>query len=1267
MHIAFPEKRRSKLQTYTALMFLTAAALLAQSNQGRITGTISDPAGAVVPTAQIEVKNTETGVVYRGGTSDTGNYVLPVPSGTYEITVNAAGFKKFVQQAVQVISASDTRKDIRLEIGAATEQVTISDTAPLLKTESGEVSHLVEIKDLMELPVLTISGGNMFGATQMGAIRNPLQSITLLPGVTFSNDNALVVNGLPSNSEAIRIEGQEATGNIWKAIQQLSQGASVDAIQEVNVQTSNFAAEYGQVGGGAINYTMKSGTNQYHGSAYDYFVNEALNAGLPFTDAGSQSPLKAGQHIRNAVRRNDWGFTAGGPIHVPKVYNGENRSFFFFNFEQFRESRTTSNGLTTVPTPEYRAGNFATAGCFNYIAATGICAFTPTITVIGGGPAVDPAGQTLSYGQIFDPNTSRIVNGSQIRDPFPNQQIQLTRFDSVAKAVQAFFPLPNKPGIVNNYLIPSYANWLHDTNWSFKLDHSISSTIKLGWYFSRLERNSPNANGFTDAFAAPAPTLNRNVTTRVNYDQTLRPTLLLHIGVGYIQQYQPTDYPEFDQTKLGLHGYFEPNRFPGIGGVFRGGSLGDFFTGGWLANGGGVGPAFISSLWEEKPTANINLTWVKGNHTYKFGGDLTIDGYPERNRWRANGSFGMSNAETSDPWQNFQPLSFANPTGFSYASFLLGLPDQLSISPLTQTKTGNHSLGLYVQDTWKVTRKLTLDYGLRYDYQTYLKEQYGRMSDASFSTPNPTVGGRLGALIYEGYGGGRCDCELSHNYPWAFGPRVGAAYQINSKTVLRAGAGVTYGVVQTPNGLQYSLADYYTFNGNGYGNTPLPLGFQGGNPYPNVTWPNFDPGKIPIPANGLLPPGAPNTFFDPNARAPRTIQWSVGVQRELRRDVVVEVSYVGNRGVWWPAPGLNTIASNSLSDQTLAHYGLSRNNPADLSLLTSLISSPQAIARGFRPAYAGMPPNSTVVQNLRPVPQWTAPNGIFLGPFIGKTWYDGLQSRATKRFSHGLSGQVAFTWAKATDLGTGSEAPIFLSYNPLIQDSYNYALAKQLNQLVPPFSLILSGSSYTTPKTPGSSLGARVVSLVARDWQIGWLLRYQNGALIAAPSSTNQLINQLGRNGSFNGAPQNNDNRVSGVSPLAVDPNCKCFNPQTTVALNPKAWTDPAPGQWGTSAPFYSNYRWQRQPAESMSFARNFPFGKEGRFNAQFRVEFQNVLNRLFLSKPTAPFGGTGAGAITQPLSTSNGVLNGGYGYIATINGAGSSPRSGQAILRVTF
>jgi hypothetical protein len=1258
-----------RLSLALAVVCLTAVSAFAQSNQGTITGTISDPAAAVVPGAQIEVKNTATGVVYRGGTSATGNYVLSVPAGTYQVSVTAPGFKNFIESNVQVIVATDTRKDVTLELGSATETISVEATAPLLKTESGEMSHTVDIDQVDQLPVLTIAGGNLFGATQMGQIRNPLQISELLPGVTFGNDSSLVVNGLPSNSEAIRIEGQDATGNIWKVLQQLSQGASVDAIQEVSVQTSNFAAEYGQVGGGYFNLTMKSGTNSLHGSAFDYLVNTAFNAGLPFTDAGTQNPADEGQHIRNPVHRNDFGGTVGGPIVIPKVYDGRNRTFFFVNFEQFRENKTIGNSISTVPTQAYRDGNYSTAGCFAYVA--GSCAVTvPIVNTATGQPAVDPAGQSLSYGEIFDPNTTRVVNGAQVRSPFPGNIVPMSRLSPFALAIQNLFPLPNQPGLENNYVIPAYVNWQHTTNYSFKLDHSISSTKKLSWYYSRLEDNNPNANGWTGIFEAPAATANRNYTTRVNYDQTITPTVLLHIGVGYVHQYQPTDYPNFNQSSLGMSGYFQTNRFPSIGGIFDGGSgLTNFVSGGFgdFTNFGGIGPAFISFLWEEKPTANTNLTWVHGNHIFKYGGELIVDGYPERSGWRANGAFGLSNAETADPWQNLQPFNIPNPTGFSYASFMLGLVDDIQISPNTQTKTGTHSLGFYAQDSWKGTKRFTLDYGLRYDFQTYLKEEYGRMPIASFTTINPTVG-LPGAEIY----GATCNCQLSHNYPWAFGPRVGAAYQIDSKTVLRTGAGITYGVVQTPQGIQYSLANYYSFNATGYGISPSPNGFPAVNPYPNVTWPNYNPGRLPVLTDGVLPPSSPNTIFSPSARPPRILQWSFGLQRELQKDIVVEATYVGNRGVWWSAEGLDQYQCNCLTPQLLAKYGLSMNNPADLALLTDQIGSSQAIAAGFHPPYVGFPLTDTVAQAIRPVPQWASGGPTsFLGPPMGKTWYDALQTKVTKRFSHGLSAQASFVWSKGEDNGTGAEAPIFLTYNPVVSNLFNYGVNKQLNQLVYPEAAVISGT-YTTPKLPSAdSGGAKVLSQVVQGWQIGWLLRYQNGALIETPSASNQLINELLMQGGFNGTPINPDNPIPGVNPFLHNPNCGCFNPQTQPILNPAAWANPGPGQWGTGAPFYNNYRWQRQPAESMSFGRNFRFGKEGRYNFFVRAEFQNIFNRLFLSPPQTGNQGLAPGGspatTLSPLTSSGGVLTGGYGYINTVEGAGAQPRSGQLVGRFTF
>ena len=359
---------------------------------------------------------------------------------------------------------------------------------------------------------------------------------------------------------------------------------------------------------------------------------------------------------------------------------------------------------------------------------------------------------------------------------------------------------------------------------------------------------------------------------------------------------------------------------------------------------------------------------------------------------------------------------FNSTSGFAYASFLLGAADNLTIAPPAQMKLGNHGIGLFAQDSWKVTRKLTLDYGLRYDFQTYLREQYGRMQHAAFGLMNTKIG-RMGAVQYEGYGPGRCNCEFSHNYPYAFGPRLGVAYQIDSRTVLRAGAGLTYGTTSNNAQLSQNAEDFYSFNAPGYGISVLPDGLAGGNPYaagnpygnPVITWPNFDPNKYPTrtvctgTANTTCyPPQSPFVSIDRDARPPRIFEWSVGMQREVTRNLVVEASYVGNRGAWFTAPGLDIPNYNALNVTDLAQFGLNIASAADRALLTSLISSPTAIQRGFGiPAYPGLPSTGaaavSVIQNIRPYPQWTAVPP-FLGPPLGDTWYDSLQTKASSAF-----------------------------------------------------------------------------------------------------------------------------------------------------------------------------------------------------------------------------------------------------------------------------
>src|SRR5438093_1556911 len=398
---------RSLLAIVCLSVFTLAA--FAQTDRGTLTGTVSDTTGAVIPGVAIEAKNVQTGAVYQAGSSETGNYTLAqLPAGTYELSATLPGFRRYVRAGVIVSVATVLRIDVTLEVGATGESVTVEAASPLLKTESGEVSHNISYDNVNNLPILTLSQ-SVGQASTLGNIRNPLQILNLLPGASFANDNQLRVNGMPSATQSIRIEGQDATNGRHRQYNQGVQ-ASVEAIQEVAVQTSNYAAEFGQAGGGYFNYTMRSGTNQFHGGVYDYFVNEVLNAGTPFTDRFSTGDIgRAGQHIRNTQRKNDYGFNIGGPIWLGKLYDGHGKTFFFFNFEQFRETQFIKTGIATVPTLAYRRGDFSQA-------------LLPQL-IMNGQPAVDPLGRPVVGNAIYDPRTTRLANGSIIRDPFPNSTI----------------------------------------------------------------------------------------------------------------------------------------------------------------------------------------------------------------------------------------------------------------------------------------------------------------------------------------------------------------------------------------------------------------------------------------------------------------------------------------------------------------------------------------------------------------------------------------------------------------------------------------------------------------------------------------------------------------------------------------------------------------------------------------------------------------------------------------------------------------------------
>jgi hypothetical protein len=1256
----------SRLLSLLVCLLLATSLVLAQTDRSAITGLILDPAGAVVVNANVEVRNVDTGAVFAGGPSSTGNYVISVPRGNYSLTVTSPGFKTYVRQNLEVPVATTVRQDVTLEVGSNTETITVTDAAPLLKTESGDISYNVRTDRANQLPVLSLNGN----------IRNPLQVITLLPGASFGNNSVFRINGMPANTQAIRIEGQDATNGIWKQQTQVSQ-SGVDAIEEVAVMTSNFAAEYGQAGGGYVNMTMKSGTNQYHGSAYAYMVNEFMHAGTPYTDAGLTDSRKAGQHIRNKQRRLDYGFTFGGPIVVPRLYDGHDRTFFFFNFEQYRENTFTNTAQSTVPTEAYRRGDFSCANLGG--PACGGANALPNLTR-GGQPALDPAGRPIPQNGIYDPRSTYFgPNGEVLRNLFsPFNVIAATQIDPVAARIQALLPLPAGPNasqLVNNYAVPGFKDWDHTTNPSAKIDHSVSPTVKISGYLSVNKQTSPNFNGFEQVFTSRLPTDNRSTTVRINYDQTITPTILLHLGIGYLHTYNPTIPQSFDQSSIGLKGFYA-DLFPNVTGLNGAAQRG----GNSIAL--GVGGGFPRILWDQKPTANASLTWVKDNHTIKMGGELWLEGFPSRNLAYGHGNFGFSAQQTSLPWENGQGLNAT--TGFNYASFLLGQGNSLSVSKPWFTRLGNKGIGIFVQDTWKITRRLTLDYGLRYDYQTYLQETYGRMQNVGFKTPNPTVAGRLGATIFEGYLPGRCQCKFAHNYPLALGPRLSAAYQINQKTVFRGGVGISYGTPPENAQLSYNVGTFYNLPAPGYGFSVFPDGLQAGNPaapgnpygLPEVVWPNFDPGQFPFRTPAGLPPNQPFIAQDRNGgRPPRILSWSIGIQRELANNLMVEAAYVGNRGVWWTAPSLQDINANALRPEFLrSQYGIDINTADGRNLLLAQLNSSTARNAGFAtPAYPGMPLTQTVGQQLRPYPQFNQLNP-FLGPPLGVTWYDSLQIKATKRYSHGLDIQAAFTWQKELTLGVNSSTSYFTPGNVGINDIFNRMQNKQLSSLSRPFQFVISGS-YITPRTGGEGAAFKVLSHLARDWQISAVMRYESGAMIKVPNSNNGLFAQLFRTSGFF-STATTYNRVEGQPFFAngpdgkpIDPNCKCFDPTQTLVLNPAAWVDAPPGQFGTTSPYLNDYRWQRQPQEAINLARNFRMGPEGKYNLQIRAEFvQNAFNRLFFGQPsnTNPAANTTRNGPTNNPFTSN-ALSGGFGFVNTVNGLGSSPRRGQLVARFTF
>ena len=1266
------------------IVCLTATALTAfgQGVNGTITGTVTDPSGLVVPGAAVEAANVETGALYTAASTNTGNYAIPnLPVGTYTFNAKAEGFKTYTHTNLAIAAGQVLREDVALQVGSAAESVTVSAESSLLKTESGETAHNITLKEMDELPLLVITGG----------YRNPYATLTTLPGSAGpGTGGGVVVNGLGGNgtNAAYRIEGQDSSNRVFNLTEYpgMSQ-PNVDAIQEISYQTSNYSPEFGQGGGMVVNMTMKSGTNEYHGSGFEYFVNEDLNAGYPFSISGGPGSITGGNggKFRPRYRRNDFGGTLGGPVIIPKLYNGKDRTFFQWSYEQFGYNQLfTFND--TVPTPAFRAGDFSA------ISPNGNCSLCAAYQIptgpLGGSGSVDALNRPMYANEIYDPLTrGTLANGLQYANPFPNNMIPASRFNRTALAMQALFPNPN-PG--NTNLTANYAGSISGGQYSaiptLKIDEIISSKDKLSFYWSR---NNVETQINTGPFAADGLPLEIGQyrggliptnTWRLNYDRTLTPTLLFHFGAGYMDTIFNDRAPflSFNPDQFGLTGFIQHRQFPSVTGMQApppvvGGTPPPGAAYGGMQNIGTSGQ-LQSWIHEERPTLNANATWVKGAHRFKAGAEYEIEGVIGYNADLSGVTLATGVGPTSQP---FQPaVSFNGYTqGFGYASFLLGDFTSINQTPnFVGVRNGFQQWGLFVQDSWKVTRKLTVDYGVRWDYATAQREEHGRLGQIDPTLANPNAGGRRGAIRYAG----TCNCDFyKPTYPYAIGPRVGVAYQIDPKTVFRGGWGVSYQYVAGFAGTIFATP----------GSTPIA-------PQPNNAqyidvatpgsivapqFPTTDPFRLPLPGTTGGVPVVTNGVFVPDAnqnRPPRVNQFSIGFQREITRNLVVEASYVANRAVWLDGPtgGSGPLGFLSqTSPQTYAQYGLypypgtgpctsgggictstTYNNDNDRNLLTQPLSSAAVqntlAAHGFPNflPYSGFPLGNSLQSALYPFPQFgnISPSG---SP-TGNSKYDSLQIKVTKRLSHGLQATGAFTWGQAFNRATR-------------QDFFNPASAVWALQNIPPSALTFN-AIYTVPK---ASFLPKYINALSKDWQLGWYSRYQSGPYLTPPTSP--TANFL----------SSEDIRVPG-EPLytrGVDINDhSTFDAYYTQVLNPKAWAPcPTNSVCAATTVLYKDFRGPRIPSENANIGRHFRVGKEGKYDFYIRGEFVNIFNRTLLSTPTpttpatfttnpqnAPVKGAGGGTI---YTSGFGVF--GTAYLTPNTQYANPGRTGTIIARFQF
>jgi Carboxypeptidase regulatory-like domain len=1166
---------RISLLPLVTMMLVSVA--FGQANQGSISGNVLDPTGAVVAHAKITATDTLRGTTYDTLSSAAGAYRFPnMNIGTYTITASAPSFKTQTYTGVVVQVASTTSLEIKLQTGTATETITVIADAPTVQADSSDIGTVVTQRQTLDLPLA-------LGST-VQAMRSPEAFVFLTPGAVGPGSGSgnggtfeSKITGGQNYATEVLLDGS-ATTRSENGSSFDETAPSVEALGEFKVISSTLPSEFGRTTGGIESFNTKSGTNSYHGNIYNIFRNEALNAniwGNNYVLSQNPTPAQRAAAQRPLDRQNDYGGTFGGAVRIPHLYDGRDRTFFFFSWEQYRQTQGGTS-TSTVPSAAERGGDFSDV--------------LNTANILGTNPC---DGTPIYQGEIFDPDTTRTVGGVQCRTAFMNEgtagnSIPTSRFSKVGQNLISYYPAPQSTALVNNYVFPfSFPNLATTT--TFRIDQNISQKSKA--YFTYSSRENTRIST-TPQWAGPSgygrDQFFGTHYIRFGYDYSFTPTLLNHLNLGYNR----TNSKNVG-AGVGLGGGQDWNQVLGITGasglMFPAIAPGE-------ASVSGFGDNVDGDTIDNGFRFNNTLTWSKGKHQFKFGYEQWYQQYSPLNFQNQSGSFNFGRGQTGGT------AATSNLSGNGIASMLLGAPTSANVtSYASQPKWLRSYFAGFVQDSYKITPTLVLNLGLRYEVDQPQREARGNTSNISLTQPNPGAGNLPGALVFAGTGTGR---NGNVNERWAniwyksVGPRVGFAWspsQQNGQTVLRGGYGIIYG------NLQY--ADFGGFNRTGFQANPAFNSLDGFSPafvldsglpsFPPP--PNLDPSQL----NFQGP-----QYIDPSFGRPPMIQnWSLEIQQQMATDLIFSLAYVGQHSTHLRS---NYDAVNTLDPKYFA-LGNTLLVPAN---------SPQAAAAGIHPPYAGFPAASIAAQALVPFPQYFGFNTDGSLENLGQATYNALQASLQRRFRDGLNLMVSYTWSK-TLTDADSALPFFatLHQGGSPQNVFDKRGDKALSNQDLPHNFVIS-YIYELPIGKNKKFlsgGGALKNTFVSGWSVSGVQRYLSGQPLSFGTAT--------------GVPAYADgirfNRVQGQSLSSPTWLSGHFNPITDPVFNASAFSDPNSAAnvamrgtyaFGDLPRVTGEVRMTPYLSEDFNLLKRTYVGESANFLLQ--VSFLNAFNRHIWNRP---------------------------------------------------